>query len=62
MHYKPCKDLRSGAFVANLEDPGGVQANAFGCIDPGGEHVFAVQANKVGLGLRCGSLISEPQS
>lgn len=39
-------DLRSGAFVANLEDPGGVQANAFGCIDPGGEHVFAVQANK----------------
>mmetsp|Transcript_8270 Transcript_8270/g.19435 ORF Transcript_8270/g.19435 Transcript_8270/m.19435 type:complete len:421 (+) Transcript_8270:67-1329(+) len=39
-------DLRSGALVASLEDAGGIQPNAFGCVDQGCEHIFAVQAQK----------------
>lgn len=39
-------DLRSGALVASYEEGGQVQPNAFGSVDAGGQHIYAVQASK----------------
>ncbi|CAJ1446165.1 unnamed protein product, partial [Effrenium voratum] len=38
-------DLRSGALVASYEDAGAV-GTAFGCVDSGAGHIYAVQASK----------------
>eukprot|EP00435_Cladocopium_sp_Y103_P014771 s915_g3.t1 len=40
-------DLRSGALVASYEEGGQVQPNAFGCVDTGGQHIYAVQASSL---------------